>query len=236
MASVRGYVGLRRLRPNVRWPIFMVRAWSGRGEQIVSNGWEPLEPSPSGEDGFPVMPSFSAGNMPPIHSDDTSEGRDFGLGEGPDGNEGAFDCFYGHMMRAAVGIYAEQEGDIGEFGAAITSPVERLVSDIIVDESLAFALKPEVLVFGHIFAHGMKTGTKDDPSVLPITQATMELPSSPPLVNTPLVPRYAQLVKRVFERMNWKSERFRGVRLLMDYPPLGSQVILRFPLPNRPSA
>ena len=132
-------------------------------------------------------------------------------------------------------MYAEQEGDIGEFGAAITSPVEQLILDIIVDESLTFALKPELLVFGRIFAHGQTTGTKDDPTLLPIAQSTTELPSSPPLVNTPLVPRYAQLVKRVYERMNWTPQRFKGVRLLMDYPPLGSDVILRFPLPTRPS-
>jgi hypothetical protein len=234
MATARGYVGMRRLRPNVRWPIFMVRAWSGRDEQIVSNGWEPLEPSPSAVNGFPLMPSFSGGNTPSIHAVDTPEGRDFVLGEGPVGNEGAFDCFCGDMMRAAVGLYAEQDGDIGEFGAAITTPVERLVSDIIVHESLAFALKPEALVFGRIFAHGQRTGASDDPSLLPITQSTTELPSSPPLVNTPLVPRYAQLVKQVFQRMKWTPEQFRGVRLVMEYPPLGSDVILRFTLPAGP--
>jgi hypothetical protein len=234
MATVRGYVGLRRLRPNVRWPIFMVRAWSGRGEQIVSNGWEPLEPSPSAENGFPLLPSFSGGNTPPIHAMDTPEGRNFVLGEGPVGNEGAFNCFCGDMMRAAVCMYAESPGDIGEFGAAITSPVERLISDIIVHESLTFALKPEVLVFGRIFAHGQTSGSKDDPTLLPICQSITELHSSPPLVNTAHVPRYAQLVKQVFERMDWAPERFRGVRLVMEFPPLGSDVILRFNLPNKP--
>jgi hypothetical protein len=32
--------------------------------------------------------------------------------------------------------------------------------------------------------------------------------------------------------MNWDPKRFRGVRLTLDYPPLGSNVILRFPLPQ----
>jgi hypothetical protein len=234
MVTVRGFVGLRRLRPNVRWPLFMVRAWSGRDEQIVSNGWEPLEVSEAATNGFPLLPSFSGGNAPPIHSVDTPEGRDFVLAEGPVGNDGAFDCFCGDMMRGAVELYAAQEGDIGEFGAAITTPVERLVSDIIVDQSLGFALKPQTLVFGRIFPHGQRSGTTDDPTLLPISQPAAELTGSPPMVNTPLVPRYAQLVRQVFQRMNWQPERFRGTRLLMEYPPLGSNVILRFPLPARP--
>jgi hypothetical protein len=237
MATVSGYVGFRRLRPSVRWPIFMVRSWTeGRADQLVNGGWEPLEASESSARGFPIVKSFSHGNTPEIRPVKTAEGCDFVLGEGPVGNEGAFDCFWGEMMRGAVDLYAAAEGDTGEFGAAITAPAETLISDIVVDESLSFALKPEVLVFGRIFAQGQPTGARDDPTIIPISQSTTELPGSPPLVTTPLVPRYAQLVRQVFQRMDWDPKRFRGVRLLMEYPPLGSDVILRFQLPKRPTA
>jgi hypothetical protein len=180
------------------------------------------------------MRSFTRGDAPKVNPLNTPEGRDYVLGDGPVGNEGAFDCFWGESMRGAVGRYANAPGETGEFGAAITAPVEHLVSDIIVHRSLEFALKPEVLVFGHIFAHGRKTGGADDPALLPIRQTTNELPGSPPLVNTALVPKYPSIVRYVYQRMGWDPAEFHGVRLLMEYPPLGANIILRFALPGAP--
>jgi hypothetical protein len=234
MATISGYVGFRRLRPGVRWPIFMVRAWSQGQDPLVGNGWEPIEPSESAPQGFPVIESFTRGSTPAIDVIATSEGRDYVLREGPVGNEGAFDCFWGDAMRGAASRYADQQGDVGEFGAAITAPVEQLVSDIIVHRDLDFARKPELFVFSQIFPHGRPTGGKDDPTLLPIRQTPVDLPGSPPLVNTALVPHYAQLVQKVYARMGWNADEFRGTRLVMEYPPLGSNVILRFALPAKP--
>jgi len=202
---------------------------------VQPEGWEPLEPSEEASSGFPVLHTFTRGNGPKISPVSNGQGRDFVLGEGPVGNEGAFDCFWGDLMRRAVSRYTEHNNDTGEFGAAITAPAERLVMDIVAHKELDFALKPKLLVFGHIFAHGQPTGTNDDPSILPIKQATVELPGSPPRVNTALVPKYPQIVQRVYDRMGWKGEDFRAIRLLMEYPPLGSNVILRFALPERPN-
>ena len=231
MVTVSGYVDFRRLRPGVRWPIFMMRSWGAAGNPDRS---EPIEPSESAAEGFPIMPSFTRGATPQISQVITAEGRDFVLGDGPVGNEGAFDCFWGDILRGVVHRFAQEPDDVGEFGAAITAPVETLIMDIIVARELEFALKPELLVFGHIFAHGQPTGGKDDPSLLPIEQPVRPLSGSPPLVNTPLVPDYRRLVARAYERMNWDPAQFRGTRLTLDYPPLGSNVILRFGLPTKP--
>jgi hypothetical protein len=233
LATVSGYVGFRRLRPGVRWPIFMVRAWSGGQDAVAgSSGWEPIEDGEEAQNGFPLMRSFIRGKPPRIESVSTPEGRDYVLAEGPIGNDGAFDCFWGDLMRGAVRRYAERPDDIGEFGAAITAPAEWLVCDIFVDRRLDFALRPELLVFGRIFPHGKPTGTHDDPSLLPIREPIQDLSGSPPIVNTSLVPRYPQLVRHVVERMGMAASEVRGIRLLMEYPPLGANVILRFPLPT----
>ena len=231
MATTGGYVGFRRLRPDVRWPIFITRSWSRRQDALTGPGWTPLEPSEATTNGFPVMRSFARGNVPQIHPVDTPEGRDYVLGEGPVGNEGAFDCFWGESMRAAVDRYARSPGETGEFGAAISAPVETLISDIIVDRRLEFALKPELFVFSRIFAHGQPTGDANDPTLLPIRQPTVEIPGSPPVLNTALVPQYPQIVRHVYQHMGWDARQFKGIRLIMEYPPLGSHVILRFQLP-----
>jgi len=238
IASVSGYSGFRRLRPAVRWPIFVRRLWSDLQEedQLTEDGWQPIEDSESLARGFPVMNGSVPGTLPRIDCVDTTDGRNFVLGEGPVGNEGAFDCFWGEFMRSAVTACMERPTDVGEFGAAITAPVEHLIMDIIAHKSLTFALKPEMLVFGRIVASGQPSGDRDDPSLLPIHQSTVDLPGSPPAINTPLVPRYSEYVRKVYERLGWDPTAFRGVRLHMEYPPLGSNVILRFPLPPAPIA
>jgi hypothetical protein len=230
MVDIGGYVGFRRLRPSVRWPIRVVRSWSDRDDPLVGPAWEPIEPDSTDPDGSNIMRSFSRGPVPDISLVESPDGRDYVLGAGPVGNEGAFDCFHGEMMRSAVYRYRQNEGDIGEFGAAITAPAEHLVFDIIVHEELDFALKPEVLVFGRIFPQG-HTGSNDDSSLLPIKQSAVELLGQPPVINTPLIRRYPELLQSVYRRMGWSAEQFRGTRLVMKYPPLGAHVILRFQLP-----
>lgn len=232
IVHLSGYFDFRRLRPNVRWPIFMPRTWGTSRTPPSGPLWEPIEPSEEGEQGFPVLHSFLRGNVPKISCAKTSEGSNFVLEDGPVGNEGAFDCIWGDILRSAVPRYADREGETGEFGASITAPTETLILDMIVDQELEFALKAELVVFGQIFAHGKPTGNKSDPSLLPIRQDLRALTGSPPLVNTPLAPNYPRLIGQVYERMNWDPKRFRGVRLILEYPPLGSSVIVRFPLPK----
>lgn len=232
IVTVSGYIDFRRLRPNVRWPIFMARRWGTAETNAGGPRWEPIEPSDQAEIGFPVMPSFLRGNVPRITRAITAEGRDFVLENGPVGNEGSFDCFWGEILRAGVARGGSAQDETGEFGATLAAPAETLLMDVIAHDELDFVLKPSLLVFGHIFAHGQPTGKEDDPSLLPIQQEIRALTGAPPLVNTPAVPNYAKLASKVYERMNWDPKRFRGVRLTLDYPPLGSNVILRFLLPQ----
>ena len=43
MVMLRGLLGVRRLRPTVRLPIFRTRQWSSAGQAIASQEWQPLE-------------------------------------------------------------------------------------------------------------------------------------------------------------------------------------------------
>ena len=41
-------------------------------------------------------------------------------------------------------------------------------------------------------------------------------------------------MERVCERLGWNLEDFRGYRVVMNYPPIPTVLILRYPLPERP--
>ncbi|MBZ0170853.1 MAG: hypothetical protein K8E66_00585, partial [Phycisphaerales bacterium] len=146
---------------------------------------------------------------------------------------GAFDCFYGDMIRAGASRYQTADDVSGEFGATITVPSEQLVFDLIYHQDLEFVARAETLVYSYSFLHGNREGEWDESSLLPINQPATPLAGSPPAVATPLVPRYAEMVQRVTRRFGAPASAFRGLRFELKYPPLGSTAVLRFNLPER---
>ncbi|MCL4221254.1 MAG: hypothetical protein KJZ65_07780 [Phycisphaerales bacterium] len=234
LAMVRGYIGFRRLRPLVRWPMFQMRAWSTGDDQMMTHQrWEPIEASGNGQQTC-LMPSFSSANLLEICTETTPEGIDIVAMPGPVGNFGAIDCIVGDMMRSAVSRYRSADDGTGELGAAITVPVETLVVDLVAHEDLAFALTPKVVVFGHVAPHGRPSGREDALTTLPIMDEVRELSGRPPAMATPRVPKYSDLVVQVCKWLGCPLDKMRAVRLEMKYPPLGANVVFRFELPDPP--
>ena len=233
MAIVRGYIGFRRLRTEVRWPIFQVRGWGGDGEQISGN-WHPLETDAHSSHGLPLLARFSTIDRSDIEEVRTERGIDYLLAPGPIGNAGAVDCFVSDCAFAAAGKYQTEQDTTGEFGATISVPTERLVFDLLVHESLEFALHPEVRAFAGVFMDRSEEAIPDGMLPIPISQPVQPLPGRPPVVITPLVPIYPDVVAFVNQRMKWTASEFRGCRLELNYPPLGSTILLRFKLPEAP--
>lgn len=229
MAMVRGHVGLRRLRPSVSFPIFRMRQWSQAGQAVGTREWEPIEAGETDR----AMRSFNKGSVPEINAVETDGGTDYVILPGPIGNRGAFDCFFGDMIRAGASRYRTEDDTTGEFGATITVPAENLVFDLIYHKDLAFCAQAEARIYAYSFLHGNREGDWDESSVLPINQPATPIAGSPPAVATPLVPRYAEMLQLVTKRLEIDAGEFRGLRFELKYPPLGSTAVLRFGLPDR---
>lgn len=233
IAIVRGFIGFRRLRSDVRWPIFQLRGW-GEEDGPMTSPWGPLDESNGSPNGLPLLKSFSTVDPSAITEVPTSRGlMDYVLEPGPIGNSGAVDVFVSDCAKAAVGKYRTEVDTTGEFGATISVPTERLIFDLLVDESLDFVLSPEVRAFSGIFMERSEDVAPADLLPIPVPQTVTALPGRPPVVATPQVPRYPEIVSYVQQRMEWKPDRFRGCRFELSYPPMGSTVLLRFKLPAR---
>jgi len=226
LALIAGLIGFRRLRPSVSWRLFRSQFHDDKGHDIKAP--EELEEKAPG-DHPQILREFCSSNMPPLEFRETPDGREYVLPGGPVGNLAAFDCFYGYVMRGLPNR-AGPNDEFGSVAAALTLPVEGLIFDMLFHRDAMPAKAPEVLVYG--FPHG----GPDDPSqqtvrnLLPISHVPVELAGSPPAVATPLVPRYSQLVNRIYERMGWRAEDFVGMRVHMRFPPMSSRVVLRWPL------
>jgi len=234
IAIVRGYLGLRRLRTDVRWPIFQMRAWGSEEGMTRADQWEPLESIERGSAGSPIMRRFSSVSERDLEVQHAPTGSNYLLAPGPIGNSGAVDCFVGDCARAAASRYRTKKDSTGEFGATISAPTERLVFDLIVDERLEFVLRPEVRAFMGIFMDSTEDTMAGSGMALAVPRVVTALPGRPPAVTTPGVPQYSAIVKLVNERMGWAGDNFRGCRFALSHPPLGSTILLRFTLPEAP--
>ncbi len=232
MAIVRGYIGFRRLRSDVRWPVFQLRGWGEEGEPMTQP-WQPLEARDGAHGRLPMLERFSTVRPSQIEAVQTAEGIDYMLAPGPIGNAGAVDFFVSDCERSAAGKYRTDRDTTGEFGATISAPTERLIFDLLVDERLEFALAPEVRSFAGIFRERSEEPEPKGLLPIPVPQNVSLLPGRPPVVATPHVPRYPEIVSFVHERMGWNPASFRGCRLELAWPPMGSTVLLRFRLPQR---
>jgi hypothetical protein len=105
--------------------------------------------------------------------------------------------------------------------------VETLQFDLIVHRSLAFALNARADVYGAL-------STRHPRDLLPLDVKRHNLGSDPSAVDTPLVPRYSQIIDHVMSRCGWDRKDFTALRYVVEYPPFPSQVVISFPLEKRP--
>lgn len=231
--QIGGLIGFRRLRASVRWRLFRAQVYDDKGGVLTTQGPEELEPKNNGDVPM-VLREFCSPNMPAIEIVTGPDGREFLLPGGPVGKQSQFDYFSGYVARG-LPMYADPNNTYGSVAAPITVPAERLIFDVIFHRDLARTIAPEALLYG--FPHGGidSPAAQTVQNLLPMKPDIVEVAGSPPAVATAHIPRYSQLVARVFERMNWTPGEFRGLRAQMLYPPMSSRVVLRWVLPQRPA-
>lgn len=234
IAIVRGLAGLRRLRSDVRWPIFQLRGWSHDQDLASDDRWQPLEPQHARGARTPLLSNFSSIGADDLEVKQVAGGTNVLLTPGPVGNMGAVDCFVADMATAIASKYRSELDTTGEFGATISAPTERLIFDMVVHEDLAFALECEVRAFMGIFDDPSEEQIPEDRLPIPVPQSVHRLPGRPPVLATPSIPRYQELMRFVAGRMQWDLEHFRASRLDLSHPPFGSTILLRFKLPAEP--
>ncbi|MBZ0172569.1 MAG: hypothetical protein K8E66_09340 [Phycisphaerales bacterium] len=232
LAFARGFVGFRRLRSELSWPISVRRDWVGEGEP-VDQVWEPLEPGEA-VNGLPILRDYTTHPMPAFELRRVPDGVCYTLPPGPVGNTAALDCLFSDVLRAGTPRYRSESDRHGEIVSGITVPVEHQLTDIIYHRGFADPLEAEALIYGDPF--GNQRMISGDPSQyrLPISERVVDLPGAPPIVATPLFAGYPRLLTRIFDRLGWEPREFRGVRLQTRYPPMGTNVSVRFDLPERP--
>lgn len=232
IAMVGGFAGLRLLRPTVRWRLFRFQAYTDDGKLKMGLRREPLDENARVGDVY-LLGKYCSGNMPAIEPARTEKYHDYFLPKGTVGNTGAFDCFFGDIVRG-LPRFATPGDEYGDFSSTITMPVETMIFDVIVHRDIKMVAAPSVLIYGRSDGGADDVVSRTPESLLPIDLRCVELAGRAPAVSISAVPKYGELVQSVYASLGHKPSDFRGYRVSVKHPPMNSSVVMRWPLEPRP--
>ncbi len=227
-AQISGLVDLRRFRHGAVWPLFEREVFDDDGAPRGTSE-EAIDPKHGGEGGSMLIEEFCSKPLPEMRVVPIALGKRYELVGGSLGNRGRTTCVYGSYQRRFAPRHRDDHNVRGEFFTSINAPSETLLFDLILHEDVFAEMNLEVRVL-HAGSDGPYLGRSG--VEIPCPERLRVLGTSPPNVVTPLVPRYGEIVGRVYERLGWDPRKFKGVRLEMKYPPLSSSVVLSSPLPE----
>lgn len=232
LAIMGGLTEVRRLRPVERWPVFQLRHYNDDGSPdrrpLRREAIEPPPPGAATAPGDPwLMRSFCSGAMPTIHPTQRGDVTLYEIGDGPVGRTGEFSCFFGFADLASVPRYRDASNTIGELISSVSVPAEALHFDLFVHESLTEAMNPRTEMVGTLGGAVDGVGTMR----LPMPERFKDLGPGA-LIDTPLVDRYGEAIQAVMTKLGRSQAEFRCLRLMIEYPPMSSRVIVRYDLPQ----
>ena len=242
IATLRGFVGLRRIRPNVPWVVARARVMDDNGKIRSPSARQPLDPTED-EDradastGAPLLREFCSKPLPQFRRVAGPHGfLEDELVEGEVGNTGAITCVTGDAAYNAVSYYRAEHNRWAALVVLVRTPCEALLFDLFVHEDLFGPIEPEFAVYSEL------AGGPPVPPVegrerdrLSTWESVEYLGKGPSVVHTPHVPRHAEMTRYALDKLGWDGERFDVYRVQMQYPIIPTSVLMMHELPEAPA-
>ncbi len=239
IATLRGFIGLRRIRPNVPWVIARARVSDDEGKLHRAENRQPLDPAEDDSQetaGAPLLREFCSEPLPRFRRVSGPHGfLEDELVEGEVGNTGAVTCITGEVARSAASYYRAEQNRWAALVVRMHTPCEALLFDLFVHEDLFGPIEPELHVYSEL-AGGMPIppieGRERDR--LPTWDIVEYLGKGTSVVHTPHVPRYAEMIRSSVDKLGWDGERFDVYRVQIQYPIIPTSVLMMQELPEAP--
>lgn len=231
--NVGGLIDARRMRPDVTVPVFMAHAYKDDGTTRMASH-ESLDPSAAADDPSFLMPTFCSPNAPALVRVRSGAMVRFELPRGPVGRSAAASWVFGARIPRLGALYRDDLNRFGQHSTRLYVPVEHLLVDLFVHRRLPLGADLNAALFSQLTGEAF-SGVARDGDRLPLRESVIELGGRPPVVATPLLPRYSELIRWTFERVGWDAGDFTCRRLVIKYPPIPTVLVLRYTLPDRVS-
>lgn len=227
-AHLRLYVGVKRLRPNIPYPLKLT-AW--RSVEQKDGTWaitpvkerEPIEPGDMLAGGTSLMPSFCSDPPPEIRIRRLSldvHGADI-IGE-TIGNSSASTCVVGDVLRRIAPWPIPGDDQLGS-RLWIEAPAEAAICDLLVPIGLSDRQAPTVSAYRYASGSEGVTHSRDH-EALTVSEDAHYAGVGPAAVRMAEYPLYPRLIESVCERLGWNAESYDVYRCRVRFPVLHSGI------------
>lgn len=227
-AQIRGLMGFRQTRANVRWVINQSVALDDSTQHEAAMVRAAIDPvAAAAHNGVPVLPRFCSDPMPSLERSLTHDGmmQDEFLASGV-GLQGERTLVTGEMLRNIAPVHATPNDRTAHFGSAVRTPAEVLHFDLFVRAGLFGEVERELRVFSDI-ASQVSFRESD---ALPVSDTVRALGRGLSMAHTPDLAGYLDMAGWVFDRLGVKASDYELYRVRMAYPPVPTTVMLRHEL------
>lgn len=233
LAQVRGLIGFRQTRPNIRWLINEAVVADDQARVNTTVQRVPLDPAEAREHlGVPVLPRFCSSPMPEFSRRVTPGGMVHDeFVSGPVGHAGERTLVTGEVIRNLGPSHATEQDKVGHFGAGVRIPTERLHMDLFVHRSLFPGVQRDLCMFSDLNSDV----AFEDADALPIPERIQPLGRGVALAQTPDIPSYPELASTVFAHLGAEPAEYDLFRVRIPFPPMPVTVMVRHPLPPPPA-
>jgi hypothetical protein len=233
-ASIRGYLGMRRIRANVPWILHRAKIVDDDGVPRQPLNREPLDLSVTSAE-LPILRDYCTSPLPRLRRVADEPGLvEHEIIEGPVGDTAAMSCVFGESVRNVGPLYRNEHNDSVELAVRANLPCETLVFDQVVHRALFDHLDPKLAVYSELTGETPPLHSNRSRYPIPHYESVEHLGRGAAVLYAPDVPRYTELAEFVFERMGWKGGDFEVFRVKMAYPPIPTAVVVSIDLPEMP--
>jgi len=234
LAVIAGFLGFRRLRPEVSWTVAAMATHADAGAPVAHRDIRPIDPALKPGDA-PLLARFCSTPQPVLRENLRRKGvTRYELAEGPIGITAAADCITGWVARGEVNRYRMPDDHLGEHIVRLSTPVEVLYHDFYVHRSLTFAMKPTIHLYSDLPGGPIFPLDGLDRGQLPVSEEIVDLGEGPPSASAADIANYRGMVDTAAQSMGRTMKEFRGFRFRMKYPPIPAQALYRYELPEKP--
>jgi hypothetical protein len=225
---VGGFLGLRRNRRELSWPIARRRVLGqqGRTRESIAVPLDPALPI----DAPPILADYSsiaADRLLPIS---TEHGYWYELPEGDIGSAGAVDCIFGERIRGAGPVRRPGTVQPAEVLVRLDMPVEHLLVDVFVDRSLQLDAPPSAALYGLLGGGSGENAVDRDRQRMALAERPEEIGNEPRHWSTPVFPRHWELVHDCMRWLDRRPSSFRAFRLHVRWPAIPTALTVTAPL------
>lgn len=239
LGSIRGFVDLRRIRPNVPWRITQTTTHDNTGNVRTESPRVPLgDPAATSEAAayLGLIPEFCSRPVPECRAIDGPRGvRRFELAEAAVGNLGIMTCVFGEVIRCIEPRFRTDK--LSEFAISnnLRTPVEFAIADLVLHRDL---FGPGAALDFHVYSDLF--GEQVAPTylasdLLPVHETLKHLGRASEAPPAPEIPKHAEMLRLIFDRCQWNPADFDVYRVVMRYPPIPVNLRITRPLPDAPA-